>query len=183
MTLKQIALDLWPAWIMGIVMITLVLRSSYAYLLRIEKRAVFSWIGIISVATLFRIAMFLLALKSGLSMVELKTKLAPVLSLPWAAALGVFWEDACHGLPLVILGAMWPSKWAMPMRIAALLIVMTAFGLGHVYQGFGAAFLLAFYIPLSMKMGKKYGFGTVILCHTLYDLFTIFMVKWMVGQM
>ena len=182
MNLKEIALDLWPGWLMGLIMITMVLRSSYSALLRIEKKPILSWIGILVMSTALRMAVFYAFLKSGLPTDAIKAKLAGVSSIPWPAALGVFWEDACHSLPLVILGSMWPSKWAMPLRIIALMIVMTAFGLGHIYQGLGAACLLAFYIPLSMKMGKKYGFGTVIICHTLYDLFTIFLVKWMVGQ-
>lgn len=183
MTLKEIAIDLWPGWLMGLLMITIVLRSSYAAFLRIEKKAVFSWIGMLSGVTLLRLALFWAFLKSGAPTAGLKAQLAGVNSIPWVAALGVFWEDACHGLPLVLLGAMWPNKWAAPLRIIAFLTIMIAFGLGHVYQGFGAAFLLAFYIPLSMKMGKKYGFGTVMICHTLYDLFTIFLIKWVVGQM
>ncbi len=164
-------------------MITLVLRSSYAYLLRIEKKPIFSWIGMLSIVSVLRLAFFWAFIKSGASTTALKAQLAGVNSIPWVAALGVFWEDACHSLPLVILGAMWPSKWAKPFRILAFLIIMVAFGLGHIYQGLGAACLLAFYIPLSMKMGKKYGFGTVMICHTLYDLFTIFLIKWVVGQL
>ena len=183
MTLQEIALHLWPEWLMGLVMIFLVLKSSYASLLRIEPKPVFAWAGLLTISTAIRCGLFLLFLKSGLPTAPFKAQLAGVDSIPWAASLGVFWEDACHSLPLVILGLMWPSKWMKPFRILALILVMIAFGLGHIYQGFIAAFLLSFYIILSMKMGKKYGFGTVILCHTLYDLFTILTVKWMIGHL
>ena len=168
---------------MGIVVFILVLRSSYSNLLRVEKKPILSWLVTLTVVTALRIAAFWIFLKSGESTAGLKEKLSEVGTIPWPAILGVFWEDFCHSMPLVILESMFSSKWFMPLRILALVTVMIAFGMGHVYEGVGSAVLIAFYIPLSMKMGKKYGFGTVVICHMLYDLCTILTVKWMLGQL
>jgi hypothetical protein len=102
--------------------------------------------------------------------------------IPWQTTLGVFWEDAVHALPLVLLGKMFANKtWYKIAKWPLLAAVMCSFGAGHLYQGVLAACMLSFYIPFSMKMGEKHGFGTVMLCHMMYDLITLLSIGWIVG--
>ena len=103
--------------------------------------------------------------------------------IPWELTLSVFWEDSCHGLPVLLLQLFLGTdkKWKWAIHALCTAIVMVSFGLGHVYQGIFAACLISFYIPYSIKIGKQYGFGTVMLCHTLYDLTTLLSLKLLVG--
>ena len=102
--------------------------------------------------------------------------------IPWQGTLGVFWEDAVHVFPLVLLARMYGEKlWFKIIRWPLLIATMIAFGAGHLYQGPIAACALSFYIILSMQQGQKNGFGTVIIAHTLYDLITLLSIAWMVG--
>jgi hypothetical protein len=71
--------------------------------------------------------------------------------------------------------------WKKGLIGAAIATVMVSFGLGHVYQGWAAAAMLSFYIPFTFKKGQEVGFGTVMLCHTLYDLATILVMKAFLG--
>lgn len=59
-------------------------------------------------------------------------------------------------------------KWIfVPIVVLSSLI----FGAGHLYQGYFVAALLSLYpYFVSYKYGKKYGYGTVMLCHITYDL-------------
>lgn len=179
MTFTEIALRMFPYWIMGLFMIYAVYNSSYRNLLRVEKAPILKWIRFLAWITVWRIVIFKLFAGNG----YLHNAASGAMIIPWQATLTVFWEDACHGLPLAILLLALGNntKWKRVLNGVALVTIMTAFGLGHVYQGYFAAFCLSFYIPFTMKKGQEIGFGTVMICHTIYDLLTILTLKTFLG--
>lgn len=179
MTFSEIAIRMYPYWIMGILMLVAVYNSKYRYLLRVEKKPLVKWSIFLVVITLWRIFIFtrfnhnttLHSLTEGAAMI------------PWQATLTVFWEDACHGLPLAIMSiALGKDRWwkkAITWGMVGL--IMASFGLGHVYQGNWAAFFLSFYIPYTFIKGQEIGFGTIMIGHTMYDLSTILAIKTFLG--
>ena len=103
--------------------------------------------------------------------------------IPLGASLTVFWEDMCHTVPIAILSlALGNDKlWKKALILITIIMVQISFGLGHIYQGYIAAFFLSFYIPVTLKRGQKIGFGTVMLCHTAYDFITLLTMKTFLG--
>jgi hypothetical protein len=85
----------------------------------------------------------------------------------------VWWEDAFFAIPLY-----WAHKKLKPILAWSLTIVLSLhFGMGHIYQGIGAALLLSIYpYYISLRYAKKVGFGTVMTCHVLYDFMTFFTI-------
>lgn len=179
MTFQEMALRMFPYWIMGLFMVFAVYQSKYKDLLRVEPKAILKWVGCLALLTVYRIIIF--KFFSGND--KLHDMTSGAMMIPWQATLTVFWEDACHGLPLAIIGlALGKDKlWKKVLNYALLIGVMVSFGLGHVYQGYIAAACLSFYIPFSLKKGHEVGFGTVMICHTLYDLATILTIKTFLG--
>lgn len=177
MSFAEIALRMWPMWVMGLFMIFSVYHSEYRNLLRVQVKPILKWILFLIGLTAYRIIM--LKYFSG----PFKAQSGGVMMIPWQATLTVFWEDACHGLPLAIMSLkMGQDKlWKKIVMWAAIIFTMFSFGLGHVYQGAIAAFFLSFYIPFTYKKGQEIGFGTVMICHTLYDLVTILTLKLFLG--
>ena len=177
MDFKEIAEHMYPFWILGVVILGMVLASGHKYLLRAEKRPIAKWIILLCWITLYRVLMSKLLNFQGIS-----SSPSLVAFFPIATVFTVFWEDAVHGLPLLIFKKLTKGyKWVKPIYYLLLVMVMVEFGLGHVYQGPLAAFCLSFYIPYTVKMGEKYGFGTVMLCHMMYDFVTLMYAKHMIG--
>jgi hypothetical protein len=179
MTIQEMAQHLWPAWTMGLIMLYLVKNSKYADAIRVDPKGLKKFAVWMLVITLFRIiTLKVLAPKGSLDGMR-----EAVNFIPWQACLGVFWEDMCHTVPLALLGRMFKTrKWYKWLSATLLGMVMIAFGSGHLYQGLFSAILLSAYIPFTLRLGKKYGFGTVMLCHMAYDLSTILTLKWIVGS-
>lgn len=179
MDLLNFALRMWPNWLMGIYMIYATIKSDNKDLVRVESSPIRNWVEILTFATIFRFLAFFTMKLTGTGLDAIREHLMPIFQIPWQLTLTVFWEDACHTLPLALLQRFLPNKlWAKALNFVALLLVMLSFGLGHTYQGIGAACLISLYIPISLKLGKKYGFGTMMICHTLYDLSTALLVQW-----
>jgi len=177
MDFKSFALAMFPYWILGIMVIGSVILAGQKHLLRIDKKAIFKWMKVLILITIFRTIVIELCKHNGAAEIP---KFAEI--LPWTISLTVFWEDACHGLPLLLLKKMLDKKkWAKFIFIPILILTMISFGFAHVYQGFIAAFVLSFYIPYSVRMGEKYGFGTVMICHILYDAATLLFAKYFLG--
>jgi hypothetical protein len=171
MTFQEVALRMFPYWIMGLFMLYATWQSKHKDLLRIEWKPIAKWILFLCGITAYRWFIF----RTFAGNEQLHDMTSGAMIIPWQATLTVFWEDACHGLPLAILSR-WLGKdkwWKKALTWIAIAIVMVSFGLGHVYQGWIAAAALSFYIPFTFKKGQEVGFGTVMLCHTLYDLVTI----------
>lgn len=178
MSFTQAALQLWPCWMLGILMIYLTWKSEHRNILRIEPGAVFKFVKFLGLITVFRFVVFKFLMPD--SMAESALTMANM--IPIGALFGVFWEDAVHSMPLVLAGLMWGThKWYPWLSKAALGMVMLSFACGHIYQGVIPAMGISLYILVSIGMGKKYGFGTVMLCHILYDMSTILSIRLMLG--
>lgn len=178
MSIKEIAEHLWPCWMIGIFMLSAVWGSKHRDVLRVDLKGILKFLILMTVLTIYRAAVFKWIAPPN--MIESAREM--VSFLPWQVTLGVFWEDACHSLPLVLLGKVFQkAKWYKYCSLPLLVLVMASFAVGHLYQGVLAAIAISFYIPFAMKMGKKYGFGTVMICHILYDMITLLSLKWLVG--
>lgn len=177
MDFQTIATYMYPYWILGVLVIMAVIAAGQKHLVRVEARPVFNWCVFLIVMTAIRLFLLNCFGFQGITGPPIGLKM-----IPWTAALTVFWEDACHGLPLLILSNMIGDKkrWAKAVNALALVLVSISFGIGHLYQGPFVALLLCFYVSSSINYGKKYGFGTVMLCHTLFDLVTFLYVKYFV---
>lgn len=174
MDFSSIAADMYPFWIMGILVMLATVWSGNKKLLKIQGQTVFRWCIFLLLITAARTGLY-----SFLGYLGLGGPPRGLAGIPWVASLTVFWEDACHGLPLVILQGLIGTKkrWAKVVNWLALGIVSLSFGLAHVYQGLLAAVLTCCYVFYSMQAGKKYGFGTVMVCHSLYDMVTFLFMK------
>ena len=178
MTIDQIFAELWPCWLLGTLMVITLFFSSHRDLLKTDLRRIGKFVLCMVAVNAIRYIMF----KYVASQEMIQNIKDMVHFIPWQATLATFWEDAVHVIPLVILERLFFEKtWYKYVKMPLLLLVMIAFGSGHLYQGVLAAIGLSFYIPLSMNMGKKYGFGTVMLCHMGYDLSTLLFFGWMLG--
>lgn len=188
MTIGQMAQELWPNWLLGICMILLVLNSKYKNMLRVEIPALIEVVKFLIFISLIR--MFVFHFIAGPETMAGIRAMANF--IPWQATLGTPWEDACHGLPLAIIGAScyakryYPSglqwsheEWFKWVEKPLLFMVMMAFASGHLYQGIWQALAISFYIPFSIRMGTKYGFGTVMIGHIMYDMSTLLLFKCM----
>lgn len=179
MTFQEMALRMYPCWILGLFMMYAVWNSKYKKLLRVEPKKIVKWLAFLGMLTIYRIIIF----KFFSGNAKLHDMTSGAMMIPWQATLTVFWEDACHGLPLAIISLMLgkDKPWKKAVRWSAIALVALSFGLGHVYQGYLAAALLSLYVPFTFKKGQEVGFGTVMICHTLYDLATIITIKTFLG--
>lgn len=184
MNFWELATYLWPSWLLGIGMIVATYKTDHKDLIRIEWEIVLKCIKLLAFAFIIRLAFFWACKLLGFSGAHSKAELEPVFGLPWQVILFVFWEDAAHGLPLILLDRLLPKRWYFDaIRVVALTIVMLSFGSGHLYQGlFGFGASIA-YLLFATLMGKRYGFGTVMIGHTLYDLSTIGFLRLIWGWM
>lgn len=172
------AATMLPYWILGAFIIWATANSKWKDLVRVEGKPILSFLKFLGILTLYRIFMF----KMFPNLEVLKQAATNISLIPWPMTLTVFWEDAAHGLPLVLLQRfIGTKKWTWPIHGLVTVMMMLEFGMGHVYQGLLAAIMLSFYVPYSTRLGKKYGFGTVMVCHVLFDLVTILTMKIMLG--
>lgn len=177
MSFLDFASRMFPYWCLGAFMFWAVWKSDYKDLLRFEWKSFAKWFAFLCAVTVYRFFMIRMAVHAGIDL-----HLGPVKSLPVGAVFFTFWEDLCHGLPLVLLRRMiGTSKWTWPIHALAMLGIMIAFGSGHQYQGNVAAILLSFYIPFSVQFAQKRGFGTLMLGHILYDFSTIMTIRMALG--
>ena len=178
MDFTQMALQLWPCWLMGIIMIYLTCASKYGYMMRVSLKGLFTFGKFLACITLFRFLMFKFLIPHDMiGQIQQSANFIPL-----GAVFGVFWEDACHSLPLVLASRMFrDKKWYKYLATPLLAIVMASFACGHIYQGWGPAMAISLYIPMGMNLGKKHGFGTVMLGHIMYDMSTLIMIKYLIG--
>ena len=92
----------------------------------------------------------------------------------WTLGL-VFWEDMFFGFPIYLAFKYLKQKW---LAILITVVLSVFFGLGHEYQGMYAVALtaLAPYF-VSNYFGSKYGFGTAMCGHVLYDVSTVYLIQ------
>lgn len=90
----------------------------------------------------------------------------------------VWWEDSFFALPIYYFKdhLKTSKKVWIPITIALSLM----FGFIHLaYSPWWALLVTTFPYALSYRFGKRYGFGTVMACHVLYDVMTQISVKLM----
>lgn len=181
MTFKDVVLSMWQYWAMGGAMLAATAYAGYSEFIRVEKKAVVKFAMFMALVTLWR----LISMTFLLKIPAMRHAAENVTIIPIPATLTVFWEDACHGLPLLLVQtALGMDKlYKKIINYVILAVVMFSFGSGHLYQGTAASLMLMLYIPYSIRFGKKYGFGTVMICHTLYDLLTIVTIKYSLGSL
>lgn len=178
MSAFEMALRMWPMWALGLFMIMVAFRSDNQDLLRIDRPSVKKWVKFLCGLTLFRAAMFYFTWKYQSGGFE------AVSWIPWQTTLMVWWEDAAHTLPLLLLARLiGTEKKTWPIHALAFATIMVAFGAGHIYQGLVPAIALSFYIPYTLKLSKTKGLGTIMICHVLYDLSTILLIQSMLRFM
>lgn len=175
MNFQEFASHMYPAWIWGALVFVAILAAGQKSLLRIEGKPVFKWIIFLAAVTLWRLFLYKVVSLNG-------TVSKQVNFLPPLVALTVWWEDMCHGVPLLILRKLiGVNKWTRPIHLFCTLATMLSFGMGHLYQGPLAACILSLYIPYSVRKGEQYGFGTIMICHMSYDLATMLFVSYISG--
>lgn len=180
MTFNEFALEMYPFWILGIVILLLAYFSRYRHLIRIESKPVLKWVKLMLFATIIRILIFSYIRIAGNG---LPYNLEGAMFLPWQTVFTVFWEDAVHTLPIAIaMEYLGTKKWYSKLLFFLIIFYsMVNFGLGHLYQGEYASLFISFYIPVTLFLGRKYGFGTIMLCHVIYDLLTILTINLCLG--
>lgn len=166
-----------PYWFLGIVMIVLTYQSKHRDILRVNVKSVVKWALWLCVVAVIRYFLF----TKLASPEQIMKSLEAVLWIPWQLTLSVWWEDAVHVLPLLLIDRMLPQEWKWKRRavmIPLIIFMQISFGLGHVYQGNLAALGLSFYIPFTFRIAKEKGIGTTMLCHVLYDLSTLLLIQY-----
>lgn len=164
----QYILTYLPAWILGILLIYYT-KKEYPSIVSIDKKAV----------ARFCILMFFVFCIRFL-LISGPVQIPEHVSF-WGLFM-VFWEDAVYTLPLLILNRLKVSN-----KIIYPLLALSAFGffLGHLSYGMVWALVTLLYIPfISYRYGLKYGLGTVMICHIIYDVVTylnIVAIGWING--
>lgn len=178
MDFVEMASHLMLFWCLGLFVAFALWKSGNKDLLRVEKKPLMKWAAFIFGLTIYRLIIF----RYFSDQQMIRDAGAAALSIPWPIALLVFWEDLTFAVPLVLISRLISNKWYYrPIYIASMAILMLAFGSGHIYQGLLPALLLSLYVPFSVSRGKSVGFGTVILCHMMYDLSTILALRLALG--
>ena len=143
--------------------------------IRIEWKGVGAFLGFLALTTVARIATF-----------SFLTDIDPSFQVPsvppeilasgvWSLLL-VFWEDAFFVLPIH-----YAFKKCKPWVAITVAVAMTiSFAMGHEYQGYWGMAVTALYpYVISYRLGKKYGYGTIMVCHILYDFATVYTIYFM----
>lgn len=184
MTFKEIALNMWPSWVSGVIMLYAAFKMGHKKEIRVEWPAIGEWIRFLLLITVYRYAVITLAQMLPGADEMVKNQMSAVTQIPIAGTLFVFWEDACHGLLLLLLKLhLQEKKWFKFLYYPVYAWLAITFAAGHLYQGIFAGLLMLAYIPVTTKLANKYGFGTVMIGHTLYDLSTILLLKAMTGSL
>lgn len=137
-------------------------------IIRVEWDSVAKFLAFMALVTCIR-----LAIKDFTHTLYPDTPLKnPILELiPIWSLLFVWWEDVIYGMSIYWLKNNCPKKVWIPLAV----LISIEFGMGHLYQGSAFAVVaMAYPYVISCKYGEKYGFGTVMVGHILYDYITLF---------
>lgn len=139
--------------------------------IRIEWDAISRFLAFMTLATCLRLAFY-----------DLMVKFAPqaipqmhqqLIEMPKILFAMVWWEDAFFVLP-IFLAFKYCNKY---LAIAVAIFFSMWFGFGHAYQGLYGVMITSIYpVFISLRYGRKYGFGTVMICHILYDFLTYYAI-------
>lgn len=167
MSFEQTVLRMWPAWVIGLSILLLTFKSKYRPLLAVKLKPIKFFLCFIAVLVVTRLVCWKLFQQMTLIPVDIKA----LQSIPWQASLFVFWEDATYVLPFMIFKRIVHGKKYMRLFYYATMFLMCLdFGAGHIYQSIYVGLLMTIYIPMVMDLAEQYGVGTVMICHTIFDL-------------
>lgn len=139
--------------------------------IRIEWDAISRFLAFMTLATCIRIAMYDLVMRINPGAIPQMHQ--QLLEMPKILFAMVWWEDAFFVLP-IFLAWKYCSKYIF--FLVALGMSMW-FGFGHAYQGLYGIMITSIYpVFISLRYGRKYGFGTVMIGHILYDYITYFTI-------
>lgn len=140
--------------------------------LKIDRKAVVNFLSIMTIVTFLRLA--ILSFTHAIGINAFDTSALSNIQF-WQFAL-VFWEDAFFAMSIYYIKDVF--KFSKYIWIPFTIIISLYFGQGHLYQGLVAG-LVSCIVPYYVfyKLGLKYGFGTTMLCHVLYDMITYTTVK------
>lgn len=142
-------------------------------ILHVNPEAIKNFVVLMILFTFVRFALFSFGAEFGFDINQFNQGASKVRF--WQLTL-VFLEDASFGIPIYyMIDKLKLSRYIWMPVVAAMSII---FGLGHMYQ-FEAAFLISLIIPYFVfyEFGRKYGFGTTMICHVLFDMFTLICFK------
>jgi hypothetical protein len=141
--------------------------------IRISWDKLAQWTAFLVILAIFRLLQYDFLLNAG-ALRGIPT-IPPMIDMEkWTLGL-VFWEDMFFGVPLYYIWKYMNRKW---LQIALTLIISAVFAYGHAYQGITGVIWAAF-LPyyVSYNVGKRYGFGTSMLGHIMYDVSTVYLIK------
>ena len=160
-----------------IVLIVMVIRKDR--ILTIDWTKVSSFLSFMAIYTCFRLAVAKFQF-SVLGIVP-NTHLPDFLS-DWTTFM-VFWEDlvivgSLSGLFYLISRVTKNFKAQTLLRALAIILVSAWFANGHTYQSWFAVAVISLYpYFISYWFSLRYGLGTVMVCHVLYDHITVYFQK------
>ena len=147
--------------------------------IRVEWRSVASFCAFLTILTAVRISgySYLLETMPGFTLPKVPEV---ILGMGIHKIILVFWEDAFFVLPIYF--AM--KRCRIWVAVPLIIVLSAIFGMGHAYQGYWGIFVTSLYpFCISYRFGKKYGFGTVMICHILYDfatIYTLYFLPWLI---
>lgn len=143
-------------WLISAIVAVLVYRKD-KNIFRFDKSYYFHFLYIITIAS-----------ATSLVLRYLLGAFPPVPELRFGYLLMVGWEDILFSLLPIYLARKYLSENA---AMFTTLLASALFALGHKYQSDLWAFITLFYpFFFSYLIGRKHGYGTVIICHVTYDL-------------
>lgn len=92
----------------------------------------------------------------------------------------VFLEDALHTLPILLLDRI-GTNWSKYLKYIFFPISIIVFAFGHAYQGIQGVLITSMYIPLTYRLAKDYGLGTVMCLHVVWDIVIYFVSLLILG--
>lgn len=167
MSFKVEVMRMLPGWILGAIILLATFKSKYKPLIRVQPKAIKFFLCFVTVLGIGRFISWKLFHQMTLIPVDMKA----VQSIPWYTVLMVYWEDAVFVLPFMIFKRIvYQKKYMRLFYYATMFLMCLDFGLGHIYQSIYTGIFMMLYIPMMMEMGEEFGIGTVMICHTIFDL-------------
>jgi hypothetical protein len=141
--------------------------------LRVDFKAVQKFLWLMVGLTFIRLFLFSVASEFDVYINEINQGINHVKF--WKLGL-VFWEDAFFAIPIYYMIDKW--KWKEYLYLPIIAALSIRFGIGHIYQA-EPAYFATLIIPYVVfyQFGKRFGFGTTMICHTLFDMITIITFK------
>jgi hypothetical protein len=177
MTATEWASNMYPYWILGVGVICAVLFTKERGLLRINWKAIIDWGKLLILAVSIRFVLYKI-----FPHFFIFENMGETSTVPWITVFTVFWEDAAHALPLLLLRKLiGDGKKASLLFIVFMCLSMLDFSQGHLYQGPVVAAMAGIYVPLSLFIGERLGFGTMMIGHIMFDISSILFVRCLMG--